>query len=78
MINSIFILSSGCGSAAIFVYIGYVALEDDGQWIAEIIDLPVVMIYGKNKEKTMAKAQVIASRIEAKMRYNVRAYFFYK
>ena len=44
--------------------------EDDGRWIAEVLDLPGVMAYGVSKNEALALAQalalrVIADRIEA-------------
>ena len=30
--------------------------EDDGRWIAEIIDLPGAMVYGQTKEEAISKA----------------------
>ena len=43
--------------------------EADGRWIAEVIDLPGVLVYGKTKEDAISKAQAlglraIADRIE--------------
>jgi predicted RNase H-like HicB family nuclease len=45
--------------------------EDDGRWIAEVLDLPGVMAYGATENEAVALAQalalrVIADRIEAK------------
>lgn len=45
-------------------------LEDDGRWIAEVLDLPGVMAYGASEKEAAASAQalalrVIADRIEA-------------
>ena len=44
--------------------------EDDGRWIAEVLDLPGEMAYGVTKNEALASAQalalrVIADRIEA-------------
>ena len=33
-------------------------LEDDGRWIAYIIDLPGVMAYGATTEDAIAKSQI--------------------
>jgi len=43
--------------------------EEDGRVIAEVLELPGVLVYGKNKEEAIAKAQalalhVIAARLE--------------
>ena len=39
--------------------------EDDGRWIAEIPDLPGVMVYGESKEDALAKVQELAFRVLA-------------
>lgn len=39
--------------------------EEDGRWIAEVVELPGVMVYGKSPEEVKAKAQVLALRILA-------------
>ncbi len=36
--------------------------EEDGRWIAEIVDLPGVMAYGPTPEAAKAKVQVLALR----------------
>ncbi len=39
--------------------------EDDGRWIAEIKDLPGVMVYGETREEAIAKVQSLALRVIA-------------
>lgn len=39
--------------------------EDDGRWIAEIIDLPGVLAYGDSKQEAMANAEALALRVIA-------------
>ena len=39
--------------------------EDDGRWIAEVLDLPGVMAYGKTAEEAQAKVQAVALRVVA-------------
>ncbi|MCL5267951.1 MAG: type II toxin-antitoxin system HicB family antitoxin [Bacteroidetes bacterium] len=39
--------------------------EQDGRWIAEVVDIPGVMAYGKSREEAMLKAQALALRILA-------------
>lgn len=36
--------------------------EDDGRWIAEVPELPGVMVYGATEQEAMAKAEVLALR----------------
>jgi predicted RNase H-like HicB family nuclease len=43
--------------------------EQDGRWLAEVLELPGVLAYGRTAEEAMARAQalglrVIADRIE--------------
>jgi predicted RNase H-like HicB family nuclease len=39
--------------------------EDDGRWLAEVMDLPGAMAYGATREKAIAAAQALALRILA-------------
>lgn len=39
--------------------------EDDGRWIAEVIQLPGVMAYGATPEEAQAKVQALALRVVA-------------
>jgi predicted RNase H-like HicB family nuclease len=39
--------------------------EDDGRWIAEVLDLPGALAYGGTKADAVAKAEVLALRIIA-------------
>jgi predicted RNase H-like HicB family nuclease len=39
--------------------------EEDGRWIAEILELPGVLAYGKTAEDARAKAQALALRVMA-------------
>ncbi len=39
--------------------------ETDGRWIAEIPELPGVMVYGQTKEDALAKVEVLALRVIA-------------
>ena len=41
--------------------------EVDGRWIAEIQELPGVMMYGETQEEAMARVQALALRILAEM-----------
>jgi len=39
--------------------------EEDGRWIAEVLELPGVMVYGATKEEAQALAlRVLAERLE--------------
>jgi predicted RNase H-like HicB family nuclease len=42
-----------------------IAQEDDGRWIAEIADLPGVLVYGRTREEAIAKVQALALRVIA-------------
>ena len=39
--------------------------EEDGRWIAEVLDLPGAMAYGKTAGEARAKVQALALRIVA-------------
>lgn len=36
--------------------------EDDGRWIAEIPQLPGVLVYGANRDEALAKVKALALR----------------
>ncbi|MCH7852446.1 MAG: type II toxin-antitoxin system HicB family antitoxin [Candidatus Marinimicrobia bacterium] len=39
--------------------------EEDGRWIAEIPDLPGVMIYGQSRAEAISKVKALALRVLA-------------
>ena len=39
--------------------------EDDGRWIAEIPDLPGVMVYGETRHDAIGKVRILALRVIA-------------
>jgi len=39
--------------------------EDDGRWLAEVIELPGVLAYGDSENEAIAKAQALALRVLA-------------
>jgi predicted RNase H-like HicB family nuclease len=39
--------------------------EEDGRWIAEVADLPGVMVYGTTRQDALAKAESLALRVIA-------------
>jgi len=39
--------------------------EDDGRWLAEVIDLPGVMAYGKSQAEAEGKVEALALRVLA-------------
>ena len=39
--------------------------EEDGRWIAEVVDLPGVLTYGKTPDEARAKVQALALRVIA-------------
>lgn len=40
--------------------------EDDGRWLAEVLELPGVLVYGQTSEEAIAKAQALALRVVVK------------
>ncbi|MBC7911705.1 MAG: type II toxin-antitoxin system HicB family antitoxin [Pyrinomonadaceae bacterium] len=41
------------------------AQEEDGRWLAEVVDIPGVLVYGQTSDEAMAKAQALALRVLA-------------
>jgi predicted RNase H-like HicB family nuclease len=39
--------------------------EEDGRWLAEVPELPGVMVYGQTRQEAIAKAQALALRTVA-------------
>ena len=39
--------------------------ELDGRWIAEVVEIPGVMAYGRTKEEAITKVKVLALRVIA-------------
>jgi predicted RNase H-like HicB family nuclease len=39
--------------------------EEDGRWIAEVIDLPGVMAYGQTRVEALSRAEALALRVIA-------------
>ena len=39
--------------------------EEDGRWIAEVVDLPGVLVYGDTPEQTLRSARALALRVLA-------------
>jgi predicted RNase H-like HicB family nuclease len=39
--------------------------EEDGRWIADVVDLPGVLAYGSTSEECQAKVQALALRVVA-------------
>ena len=39
--------------------------EEDGRWIAEVPDLPGVVVYGQSRQEAISKAEALALRVIA-------------
>ena len=39
--------------------------EEDGRWLAEVLELPGVLAYGRTTQEALAKAQALALRVLA-------------
>lgn len=39
--------------------------EDDGRWIAEVVELPGVLAYGQTRDEAVSRAEAIALRVIA-------------
>lgn len=42
-----------------------IEMEGDGRWIAEVPELPGVMVYGKTREEAVSKVEALALRVLA-------------
>jgi predicted RNase H-like HicB family nuclease len=40
-------------------------IEADGRWLAEVLELPGVLVYGKTESEARARAQALALRVLA-------------
>ena len=40
-------------------------LEDDGRWLAEVLELPGVLAYGATKQQAMVRGEALALRVIA-------------
>jgi predicted RNase H-like HicB family nuclease len=40
-------------------------LEEDGRWIAEVKELPGVMVYGPTREEAVSRVEALALRVIA-------------
>jgi predicted RNase H-like HicB family nuclease len=40
-------------------------LEEDGRWLAEVVEMPGVLAYGATSDEAIAKAQALALRVLA-------------
>jgi predicted RNase H-like HicB family nuclease len=45
------------------VYRVEIEREEDGRWIADVVDLPGVMAYGDTKESAINRVSVLARRV---------------
>ena len=39
--------------------------EDDGRWLAEVVDLPGVLAYGKTRQEAIERVQALSLRVLA-------------
>jgi predicted RNase H-like HicB family nuclease len=39
--------------------------EDDGRWLAEVLELPGVLAYGESEDAVLSKVQALALRVIA-------------
>jgi predicted RNase H-like HicB family nuclease len=43
--------------------------EDDGRWLAEVLELPGVLAYGETQDAVLSKVQALALRVIAESRF---------
>jgi predicted RNase H-like HicB family nuclease len=39
--------------------------EEDGRWLAEVLELPGVLVYGQSQDAAVSKVQALALRVVA-------------
>ncbi|PSB33112.1 HicB family protein [Stenomitos frigidus ULC18] len=39
--------------------------EEDGRWLAEVVDLPGVLVYGQSREDAVVRVKALALRVLA-------------
>ena len=53
---------AGPGAGASMAFKIEIEQEADGRWLAEVVELPGVRVYGKTQDEAKAKTQVLALR----------------
>ncbi|MBF0421262.1 MAG: type II toxin-antitoxin system HicB family antitoxin [Magnetococcales bacterium] len=46
-------------------------MEDDGRWLAEVVELPGVMAYGTTESDAVAKVEALASLVTSERIENI-------
>ncbi len=47
-----------------------IELEQDGRWIAELINIPGVLVYGDTKQEALKKVKILTLRVLADLLEN--------
>jgi predicted RNase H-like HicB family nuclease len=47
--------------------------EEDGRWIAEVLELPGVMVYGGTRDEALAKAQGLALQVMEELNHELQS-----
>jgi predicted RNase H-like HicB family nuclease len=47
--------------------------EKDGRWIAEVIELPGVMMYGRTQKEAVARVQALALRVSRSAQVGIKS-----
>lgn len=47
--------------------------EEDGRWIAEILEIPGALVYGNSQKQAITKVQALALRVLADKLWNVQS-----
>ena len=56
-------MSGGCESVITFKV--EIEQEDDGRWLAEVVELPGVLAYGETQQAALSRVQALALRVIA-------------
>lgn len=51
--------------ARVIIFKVEVEQEEDGRWLAEVLELPGVLAYGQNQDAAVSKVQALALRVVA-------------
>ena len=50
-----------------------IELENDGRWLAEVVELPGVLVYGESQQAALSRVQALALRVIAERRISFNA-----
>jgi predicted RNase H-like HicB family nuclease len=63
--GTVIVYSSFGGHDLLSTFTIEIEQEDDGRWLAEVVDLPGVLAYGDTQQSALARVQALALRVIA-------------